>query len=254
MFSNEELKLLSSSRGIEYLLDSDKLDFADALKQLKYERELVELQTELIKLQAWINKHDERVLILVEGRDFAGKGDAIRAFTEHLNPRSMRTVAVRKPTEREARQWYFKRYIGEIPEGGEIVFFNRSWYNRAIVEPVNGFCTREEYERFMNEAPHFERMLVNDGIRLIKFYFSISKEEQARRIEMVKANPLRRWEFTPVDLRAQELWDDYTQYKDQMFKRTGARETPWTIVEADDKREAQLLAIRHILEVAPYRG
>lgn len=253
MFTEEELKLLSSSSGMEYLLKSEKVDFGDALKQLRYEQELMELQAELIKLQAWVGKYNERLLILVEGRDFAGKGDAIRAFTEHLNPRSMRTVALRKPNEKERTQWYFKRYIGEIPEGGEIVFFDRSWYNRAIVEPVNGFCTIEEYERFMEEVPHFERMLVNDGIRMIKFYFSISKEEQARRIKMVKKDPLRRWELTPVDLRAQELWNDYAEFKDRMFKKTGTRETPWTIVEADDKREAQLLAIKHILEIAPYR-
>lgn len=251
-YTKEERKLLSSSKGIEYLLSADEPDFDEVLKQLWYEKELKQLQTELIKLQAWVVKNNQRVLVLVEGRDFAGKGDAIRSFTEHLNPRSMRSVALRKPSERESRQWYFKRYIQEIPEGGHIVFFDRSWYNRAQVEPVMGFCTQEEYKRFMDEVNDFERMLTNDGIRLIKFYFSISKKEQARRIKMLKENPLRRWELSPVDLRAQELWDEYTKYKERMFKKTSKKHNPWTVIEADDKRDAQLASIRHILSVVPY--
>jgi len=253
MFKEEELKLLSTSKGIEYLLDTDKPDFKDVLKQLRFERELETLQIEMIKLQTWVAKQGERLLIITEGRDFAGKGPAIRAFVDHLNPRSLRTVALRKPTKLEENQWYFKRYIAEIPEVGEMVFFDRSWYNRAIVEPVNGFCTHSEYKRFMDEVNYFERMLVNDGIRLIKFYFSITKKEQARRIARVKANPLRRWELSPVDLRSQELWDDYTEYKNKMFKKTNKKKNPWTIIDSDDRRDGQLEAIKHVLDIVPYK-
>ena len=186
MLSKKELRLLSSSRGIEYLLMAKNPDFKGVAGQLLYERKLVKLQAELIKAQNWVVENEERVIVIVEGREFAGKGDAIRAFTDHLNPRSMRVVALQKPTAREKGQWYFKRYIQQLPERGEIAFFDRSWYNRAIVEPVNGFCTQDEYERFMNEVNHFEEMLIGDGIRLMKFYLSISKEEQKKRIQAVR--------------------------------------------------------------------
>ncbi|MCB0588160.1 MAG: polyphosphate kinase 2 [Phaeodactylibacter sp.] len=253
MLSKKELRLLSSSRGIEYLLMAKNPDFKGVASQLLYERKLVKLQAELIKAQNWVVENEERVVIIVEGREFAGKGDAIRAFTDHLNPRSMRVVALQKPTSRERGQWYFKRYIQQLPERGEIAFFDRSWYNRAIVEPVNGFCTQDEYERFMNEVNHFEEMLIGDGIRLMKFYLSISKEEQKKRIQAVRKDPLRRWELTPVDLAAMNLWDEYTHYKKQMFKRTDGKANPWIRIKADDRRQAHLEGIRRILKQLPYK-
>jgi polyphosphate kinase 2 len=252
MFTEDELKLLNSYKAVEYLLRADQLDFEDTVKQLKYEKELNPLQVKLIKVQNWVVENNEQVLILVEGREFAGKRTLIRAFTEHLNPRSMRMVALSKPTPTERTQWYFKRYIEQIPERGEIVFFDRSWYNRAMVEPVNGFCTKEEYERFMREVNHFERMLSEDGIKIIKIYLSITKEEQKRRIEDVRQNPLRRWELTPVDLRAVELWDHYTKYKEEMFRVTDTERIPWHIIREDDKRDAALQAFKRVLEILPY--
>ena len=253
MFSDKELKLLSSSRAIEYLLMAAKPNFRDVAEQMAYEQKLVKLQAELIKAQNWVVEQEERVVVIVEGREFAGKGDAVRAFTDHLNPRSMRLVALQKPPDKERGQWYFKRYIQQLPERGEIAFFDRSWYNRAIVEPVNGFCTPEEYERFMNEVNHFENMLIGDGIRLIKFYLSISKEEQKRRIEAVRKDALRRWELTPVDLAALNYWDEYTYYKKEMFKKTSGKDNPWIKIKANDKRQAHLEGIRRILKELPYK-
>lgn len=253
MFSDKELKLLSSSRAIEYLLMAKKPDFHDVVGQMLYEEELVRLQAELIKAQNWVVENQKRVVIIVEGREFAGKGDAVRAFTDHLNPRSMRVVALQKPTPKEQGQWYFRRYVKSLPERGEIAFFDRSWYNRAIVEPVNGFCTRKEYDRFMKEVNHFEEMLIGDGILLLKFYLSISKKEQKKRIAAVRKDPLRRWELTPVDLAAVELWDEYTHYKKEMFRRTDGKVNPWIRIKANDKREAHLEGIRIILEHLPYK-
>lgn len=254
MFSEKELKMLSSSRAIEYLLMKEKPDFHDVAGQMAYEEELIRLQAELIKAQNWVVEEQERVVVIVEGREFAGKGDCIRAFTDHLNPRSMRLVALQKPTAKQRGQWYFKRYIEQLPERGEMAFFDRSWYNRAIVEPVNGFCTPDEYERFMNEVNHFENMLIGDGIRLIKFYLSISREEQKKRIEAVREDPLRRWELTPVDLNALKLWDEYTHYKKEMFGRTDGKANPWIKIKANDKRETHLQGIRHILKALPYKS
>lgn len=251
MFTEEELKLLNSYEAMEYLLRADQLDFEDAVQQIQYKRALKPLQVELIKVQNWVVENNRQVLILVEGREFAGKKSLIRAFTEHLNPRSMRTVALRKPTVAQKGQWYFKRYIEQLPERGEMVFFDRSWYNRAMVEPVNGFCTHEEYERFMREVNHFERMLSEDGIIIIKIYLSITKKEQQRRIELVRRNPLRRWELTPVDLRAVELWDVYTKYKKEMFRVTNTRKNRWHIIKKDDTRMAALQAFREVLKVLP---
>lgn len=251
MFTEEELDLLNSYKALEYLLRSEELDFEDTLRQLKYEKQLNALQVELIKVQNWVVENNRQVLILVEGREFAGKKSLIRAFTEHLNPRSMRTVALSKPTPSQRGQWYFKRYIERLPERGEMVFFDRSWYNRAMVEPVNGFCTHEEYKRFMKEVNHFERMLSEDGIILIKIYLSITKKEQQRRIENVRRNPLRRWELTPVDLRAVELWDIYTKYKEEMFRVTDTVQNPWHIIRKNDKRLACLEAFEEVLKILP---
>ena len=253
MFSDKELKLLSSSRAIEYLLKADKPDFRDVADQMIYQQKLIKLQAELIKAQNWIVDNEERVVVIVEGREFAGKGDAVRAFTDHLNPRSMRVVALQKPRSKEQGQWYFKRYIQQLPERGEIAFFDRSWYNRAIVEPVNGFCTPDEYERFMNEVNYFEKMLIGDGIRLMKFYLSITQDEQKRRIDGIRQDPLRRWELSPVDLNALKLWDEYTHYKKEMFRRTGGEANPWIKIKANDKRKLHLQGIRRILKELPYK-
>ena len=202
-----------------------------------YEKELIKLQAELVDLQQWVAKHQKRVCVLFEGRDAAGKGGAIRRFTEHLNPRSMRVVALTKPTDVEKGQWYFRRYIKELPNPGEIVFFDRSWYNRAVVEPVMGFCTEEEYHKFMVQVTEFEHMLYEDGIYIIKFWFSISKEEQDRRFNSRLANPLKQWKFSEVDKEGQKLWDTYTHYKEQMFGKTHTTFSPWIIVKTNNKKE-----------------
>ena len=254
-YSKNELQLLSSQRAIEYLLSQETPNFKAVLSRIKYERELVKLQSELIKAQNWIIKNDERVIVLVEGREFAGKGDMVRAFTDHLNPRAMRLVALQKPTQKELGQWYFKRYIQHLPEKGEIAFFDRSWYNRAIVEPVNGFCTQDEYHRFMEEVNYFESMLIGDGIRLLKFYLSISKAEQKKRIEGVRENPLRRWELSEVDLKAVELWNKYTKYEKAMLdgKNGNSKFNPWVKINANDRYKAHLEGIRKILNALPYK-
>jgi polyphosphate kinase 2 len=252
-FTKEELKILSSSSGLRELLSKENLDFQEALRFLTYRKKLKRLQVELIKLQNWVVENDQRLAVLFEGGEFAGKGGAIRAFMEHMNPRSQRLVALPKPTEKEKGLWYYQRYVMRLPERGEIVFFDRSWYNRALVEPVNDFCTEKEYTRFMSEVNDFERMLSNDGIKIIKFYFSVSKPEQKRRIDEVKKNPLRRWELTPVDLNAQKLWDKYKSYEARLFSLTNSEQVPWVIIEADDKYEAQLNAIRYLIKVIPYK-
>ena len=223
-------------------------------RNLRYEEELRTLQAELVKLQQFISKKKLRVAILFEGRDAAGKGGSIKRFVEHLNPRSMRVVALNKPTDVERGQWYFRRYIKELPNPGEIVFFDRSWYNRAVVEPVMKFCSKEQYEQFMVQVPGFEHMLYEDGLILIKFWFSISKEEQAERFESRLANPLKRWKFSPVDREGQKLWDRYTFYKEQMFAKTHTNFSPWTIVKTNNKRTARLESIRYVLSQIDYTG
>ncbi len=251
--SSEDLELLNSKRGLKYLLQGRTVNVKKALRLAKYEAELETLQIELVKMQNWVVEQNQRLVIVYEGRDAAGKGGAIRRFTEHLNPRGLRVVALPKPTEEEIGQWYFQRYINLLPNEGEIVFFDRSWYNRAIVEPVNGFCTKDQYERFMREVTGFERMLIDDGITLIKFYFSISKNEQLRRLNALKRDPLKRWKLSPLDEKAQELWGPYTQYKRFMFKRTHTKENPWVIIKADNKPQARLESIRYVLDQIPYQ-
>jgi len=195
-----------------------------------------------------------RVAIIFEGRDAAGKGGNIRRFTEHLNPRAMNVVALTKPTEIERGQWYFRRYIKEMPNTGEIVFFDRSWYNRAVVEPVMGFCTETQYQNFMVQVSEFEHMMYEDGMVLIKFWFSISKEEQLSRFNARIATPLKRWKFSPVDQKSQELWDQYTHYKEQMYSRTHTSYSPWITVKANDKKLARLESIRYVLSQFNYEG
>ncbi len=249
MISKNDLRLLNTTKGLEYLLCAEKLDFESALKQLRYEEELVKLQIKMINVQNQVVGNGERVMILIEGREFAGKGGAIHAFTEHLNPRSMRMVALSKPTAKERGQWYFKRYIEQLPEAGEMVFFDRSWYNRALVEPVNGFCTKKQYNRFMKEVSHFERMLSEDGIKLIKLYFSISKKEQIKRIENVQKNPLRRWELSPIDLNAVSLWNEYSKYEKAMFNANDTKQNPWYVIKNDFRRKGRLVAFRQVIDL-----
>ncbi len=252
--TKEELKILNSKTGLYSLLRKDKTDVERALDEAKYEMKLDKLQEELIKLQNWVIENNQKVVIVFEGRDAAGKGGAIRRITKNINPRHFRIIALNKPTEDERRQWFFQRYINQLPKPGEIVFFDRSWYNRAVVEPVNGFCTQQEYEIFMNQVNDFERMLIESDTYLIKFYFSITKDEQARRFEDIRENALKRWKMTPVDEKAQELWDEYTSYKDRMFANTSTELAPWNIIPADRKTSARLEAIEHILEVIPYKS
>jgi len=222
------------------------------LNSFNYETELLKLQTELVDLQHWVAKHKKRVCVIFEGRDAAGKGGAIRRFTEHLNPRSMRVVALTKPTEVERGQWYFRRYIKELPDPGELVFFDRSWYNRAVVEPVMGFCTDDQYKKYMVQVPEFEHMLYEDGVIIIKFWFSISKAEQLRRFNSRLANPLKQWKFSPVDKEGQKRWDLYTSYKEQMFSKTHTSFSPWIIIKTNDKKEARLESIRYVLSQFEY--
>ncbi len=217
-----------------------------------YRRELRRLQVELVKLQAWVQATGERVVVVFEGRDGAGKGGAIRRITKFLRPRFTRVVALPAPSELERSQWYFQRYIAQLPAGGEIVLFDRSWYNRAGVEHVMGFCTPDEYRRFLSECPLFERMLVDDGIRLIKYWFSVSEEEQERRFRSRLEDPLRQWKFSSIDLESRARWADYSRAKDVMFAHTDISEAPWYVVPADQKRRARLNCIAHLLSLLPY--
>jgi len=254
LLTRTEVSKLSKSREFLGLLRSRKFGVGRIKKALRYERELKLLQIELVKMQRWVQQEGKRIAIIFEGRDAAGKGGTIRRFTEHLNPRAMRVVALPKPTEEEAGQWYFQRYMKQLPNRGEIVFFDRSWYNRAVVEPVNGFCTKEQYERYMRQVPEFEHMLVEDGVTVIKLWFSISKEEQSTRFASRKTNPLKQWKLSPLDGRAQALWDAYTKYKEAMFSRTHTSFSPWIIVKANDKRGARLESIRYTLSLLDYAG
>jgi len=217
-----------------------------------YERELLRLQEELVHLQSWVRDTGARVLVLFEGRDAAGKGGAIRRITEYLNPRFCRVVALGVPSERERSSWYFQRYVEELPAGGEIVLLDRSWYNRAGVEQVMGFCTPAEHQRFLRQCPIFERLLVDDGISLTKYWFSVSDDEQERRFRARMKDPLRRWKISPMDLDARRHWVDYSRAKDEMFVHTDTPESPWFVVDGDDKKSARLNCISHFLSRVPY--
>ncbi|MBY0548419.1 MAG: polyphosphate kinase 2 [Candidatus Obscuribacterales bacterium] len=250
----EDLLRINTNRGLIELLRSKHIKLKDVMESLRYEEELVALQVELVKLQRWVQEKGKRVCILFEGRDAAGKGGAIRRFTEHLNPRSMRVVALPKPSEAEKGQWYFQRYSKQLPNAGEIVFFDRSWYNRAVVEPVNNFCTNDEYDRFMQQVTEYEHMLYEDGIMIIKFWFSISQEEQLSRFNSRKVNPLKQWKLSPIDDKAQELWHKYSHYKELMFSKTHTSFSPWIIVKANNKEKARLESIRYVLSQFEYDG
>lgn len=222
------------------------------MRRRDYEKQKFELQVELLKLQSWVKEANQRVVILFEGRDAAGKGGTIKRIMEHLNPRGARVVALEKPSEIERGQWYFQRYIEHLPTFGEIVLFDRSWYNRAGVERVMGFCSDYEYQEFLRQAPEFERNLVRSGIHLIKFWFSVSREEQRRRFKERRVHPLKQWKLSPIDLASLDKWDDYTQAKESMFFHTDTADSPWTVVKSDDKKRARLNAIRYILLSLPY--
>lgn len=217
-----------------------------------YEKRKRELQIELLKMQLWVKETGQKVLIIFEGRDAAGKGGAIKRFSEHMNPRGARIMALEKPTEEESSQWYFQRYIQHLPSGGEIVMMDRSWYNRAGVERVMGYCTPQQYLEFMRETPELERMLVNSGIHLVKFWFSVSQREQRNRFASRETDPIRRWKLSPTDLASLDKWDEYTQAKDAMFFYTDTNDAPWTVVKSNDKKRARLEAMRHVLHTLPY--
>ena len=222
------------------------------MSRKNYEKQKYRLQVELLKLQAWVKETRQRVIILFEGRDAAGKGGTIKRFMEHLNPRGARVVALEKPTETERGQWYFQRYVNHLPTAGEIVLFDRSWYNRAGVERVMGFCTQAEYEEFMRQAPEFERHLVRSGVHLIKFWFSVSRAEQRRRFKEREAHPLKQWKLSPIDMASLDKWEEYTKAKEAMFFETDTADAPWTVLKSDCKKRARLNAMRYILHKLPY--
>jgi polyphosphate kinase 2 len=225
----------------------------EKLNRGRYEEKLDELHMELVKMQYWIKESGQKVVLLFEGRDAAGKGGTIKTITEPLNPRGCRVVALGTPSDKERTQWYFQRYISHLPAAGEIVLFDRSWYNRAGVEHVMGFCTEEEYTEFLRSCPEFERMLVRSGIVLLKYWFSVSDDEQERRFHERVGNPARRWKLSPMDLESREKWVEYSRAKDEMFRHTDIKQAPWWTVEADDKRRARLNCIAHILSSVEYR-
>jgi polyphosphate kinase 2 len=226
--------------------------YKNLLSRKSYETQKYHLQVELLKLQAWVKAAKQKVVILFEGRDAAGKGGTIKRFMEHLNPRGARVVALEKPSELERGQWYFQRYVQHLPTAGEIVMFDRSWYNRTGVERVMGFCTDTEYEEFVRQAPEFERSLVRSGVHLIKFWFSVSQEEQRRRFEERKAHPLKQWKLSPVDLSSLDKWEDYTKAKESMFFNTDTADAPWTVIKSDCKKRARLNAMRYVLHRLQY--
>lgn len=252
--TNEDLAGMHGHKDLERILKEKGKDYGKALFNLDYERQLEQLQVELVKWQRWVAETGQRVAVIFEGRDAAGKGGTIKRFVEHMNPRSLRVVALNKPTDLEQKQWYFRRYIKELPNAGEIVFFDRSWYNRAVVEPVMGFCEDEQYQQFMRQVPEFEHMLFEDGIHVIKLWFSINKDEQSKRFNARRSNPLKQWKLSPVDEKGQEMWDSYTYYKEQMFARTHNSFSPWTILQTNNKKIARLEAIRHVLSKFEYEG
>ena len=226
--------------------------YKNLLRRSTYEKEKFRLQVELLKLQAWAKETGQRIVILFEGRDAAGKGGTIKRFMEHLNPRGARVVALEKPSPSEQGQWYFQRYVQHLPSHGEIVMFDRSWYNRAGVERVMGFCSDAEYAEFMRQAPEFERHLVRSGVHLIKFWFSVSRKEQRRRFKEREGHPLKHWKLSPIDLASLDKWEDYTRAKEAMFFETDTADSPWTVIKSDCKKRARLNAMRYILHKLPY--
>ena len=226
--------------------------YTSKVSEKHYLDRMLPLQAELLKAQAWIKDVGEKIIVLFEGRDAAGKGGTIKRFMEHLNPRSARIVALEKPNERERSQWYFQRYINHLPSAGEVVFFDRSWYNRAGVERVMGFCTPNEYLEFMRQCPEIERMLVRSGVRLFKYWFSVTREEQRRRFIARETDPLKQWKLSPIDKASLDKWDEYTEAKEAMFFNTDTADAPWTIIKSDDKKRARINCMLHFLSTLPY--
>ncbi len=228
--------------------------YAARMLRKDYEEQKFVLQTELLKMQNWMKEARQRVVLLFEGRDAAGKGGTIKRFMEHLNPRGARVVALEKPSEVERGQWYFQRYVQHLPTAGEIVLFDRSWYNRAGVERVMGFCAQSEYEEFLRQVPEFERNLARSGIHLIKFWFSVSRDEQRRQFKEREGHPLKQWKLSPIDLASLDKWEDYTKAKESMFFHTDTADCPWIVIKSDDKKRARLNAMRYVLHSMPYEG
>lgn len=238
--------------AIRHAFESGEYPYKTKMKVKEYEETLEALQTELLKVQAWVKESGERIVMIYEGRDAAGKGGTIKRFTEHLNPRGAKVIALEKPSEREKTQWYFQRYITHLPSAGEILFFDRSWYNRAGVERVMNFCSPNEYLEFMRECPDIERMLVRSGIRLYKYWFSVTREEQARRFTSREHDPLKQWKLSPIDKASLDKWDAYTEAKEAMFFYTDTADAPWIIVKSDDKKRARLNCMQHFLSTLDY--
>lgn len=252
-YTSEDLTSAKTRKELIEVAKKNNVNIKKVTKNLKYLIELEDLQAEMVALQQWITEKKLRVAVIFEGRDAAGKGGSIKRFKEHLNPRTSRVVALTKPTEVEQGQWYFRRYIKELPNPGEIVFFDRSWYNRAVVEPVMGFCSDNQYDEFMVQVPEFEHMLYESGVTIIKFWFSISKEEQKKRFDDRLGNPLKQWKFSPVDMEGQKLWDKYTFFKEAMFSKTHTNFCPWVIVKTNDKKTARLESMKYVLSKFNYR-
>lgn len=239
---------------IRRIFETGEYPYKSKTRRRVYEKHKAELQVELLKVQDWAKETGQRIVLLFEGRDAAGKGGTIKRFTEHLNPRGARVVALDKPTEKEKTQWFFQRYIQCLPSGGEIVFFDRSWYNRAGVERVMGFCTPNEYLEFMRQTPEIERMIVRSGIRLFKYWFSVTREEQLKRFKSREYEVLKKWKLSPIDRQSLNKWDDYTEAKEAMFFYTDTADAPWVIVKSDDKKRARLNCMKHFLHSLPYPG
>lgn len=238
--------------AVRRLFETGEYPYKRKIRRADYERQKAELQVELLKLQDWVRETGERVVVLFEGRDAAGKGGTIKRFMEHLNPRGARVVALDKPTDRERSQWYFQRYIQHLPAAGEIVMFDRSWYNRAGVERVMGFCEPSEYLEFMRQAPEFERMLTRSGIRLFKFWFSVTREEQLRRFKSREIEPLKKWKLSPIDRQSLDKWEDYTEAKEAMLFYTDTADAPWTVVKSNDKKRARINCMKYFLTALQY--
>ncbi|MFE7776324.1 polyphosphate kinase 2 [Streptomyces sp. NPDC057445] len=250
--SRPEQPVLLDATGCPIQTWRENYPYENKVRRSEYERQKRVLQIELLKLQRWVKGTGQRLVVICEGRDAAGKGGTIQRFTERLNPRGARVVALEKPTEHEAGQWYFQRYVAHLPSAGEIVFFDRSWYNRAGVERVMGFCTKDEYETFLHQCPLFERMLVEDGILLVKFWFSVSRTEQRTRFAIRQVDPVRQWKLSPTDVASLDRWDDYTAAKVDMFRATDTAQAPWTVVKSNDKRRGRLEAMRSLLSRFDY--
>lgn len=249
---HELAEMKHSPVDIDASFRSGEYPYKTKITKQAYEKQKRELQIELLKLQKWVKDTGQKVVIIFEGRDAAGKGGTIKRFMEHLNPRSARVVALEKPTEKESGQWYFQRYVKHLPTEGEMVLFDRSWYNRAGVERVMGFCEPNEYLEFMRQTPELERMLVRSGIRLFKYWFSVTGEEQNTRFQRRETDPLKQWKLSPIDKQAMQLWDDYTEAKEAMFFYTDTADAPWNVIKSDDKKRARLNCIQHFLHALPY--